>query len=218
MVCFLQLKGTPGSSSVDSTRSEITVEISTPSPLPHNKSFNVSENSTEFFEIQTITSILLQEGTADSSSCMLRMVTSTVYRNVCRNISVCMHMHTHAHAHTHTYTHIRTNIPTHTHTHTYTHKRTHAHKQTDRHTNAHAYTHDMNAGKTHSCFVHRNRRITPTHPSTPTSILTHTLLHPLYGIGGVQFCDYSCSCVYCDFEFSKFVFSTLRSRSCFEFN
>ena len=42
-------------------------------------------------------------------------------------------------------------------------------------------------------------------------------LHPLYGIYGVQFCDYSCSCVYCDFEFLKFVFSTLQSRSCFKF-
>jgi len=28
-------------------------------------------------------------------------------------------------------------------------------------------------------------------------------LHPLYGIGGVQICDFSCSCVYCDFEFFK---------------
>jgi len=27
-------------------------------------------------------------------------------------------------------------------------------------------------------------------------------------------CDFSCSCVYCDFEFLKFVFSTLQSRSC----
>jgi len=26
-------------------------------------------------------------------------------------------------------------------------------------------------------------------------------LHPLYGIGGVQFCDLSCSWVYCSFEF-----------------
>jgi len=26
-------------------------------------------------------------------------------------------------------------------------------------------------------------------------------LQPLYGIGGVQFCDFSCSCVYCDFDF-----------------
>jgi len=34
-------------------------------------------------------------------------------------------------------------------------------------------------------------------------------------LNGVQFCDCSCSCVYCDFEFLKFVFSTLRSRSCF---
>jgi len=43
-------------------------------------------------------------------------------------------------------------------------------------------------------------------------------LHSLYGIGSVQFCDYSCSCVYCDFEFLKFVLSTLRSRSCFNNN
>jgi len=41
-------------------------------------------------------------------------------------------------------------------------------------------------------------------------------LHPLYGIGGVQFCDFLCSCVYCDFEFLKFVFSTLQSRSCWQ--
>ena len=27
-------------------------------------------------------------------------------------------------------------------------------------------------------------------------------LHPLYGIGVVQFCDLSCSCVYCGFESS----------------
>ena len=41
-------------------------------------------------------------------------------------------------------------------------------------------------------------------------------LHPLYGIGGVQFFDFSCSCVYCDFEFLKFVFSTLQSRNSFQ--
>jgi len=29
-------------------------------------------------------------------------------------------------------------------------------------------------------------------------------------------CDFSCSCVYCDFEFLKFVFSMLQSRSCFQ--
>ena len=39
---------------------------------------------------------------------------------------------------------------------------------------------------------------------------------PQMGLNGVQFCDCSCSCVYCDFEFLKFVFSTLRSRSCFQ--
>ena len=38
------------------------------------------------------------------------------------------------------------------------------------------------------------------------------------GLNGVQFCDCSSSCVYCDFELLRFVFSTLRSRSCFEFN
>jgi len=36
------------------------------------------------------------------------------------------------------------------------------------------------------------------------------------GLNGVQFCDCSCSCAYCDFEFLRFVFSTLRSRSCFQ--
>ena len=41
---------------------------------------------------------------------------------------------------------------------------------------------------------------------------------PYMGLNGVQFCDWSCSCVYCDFEFLKFVFSTLRSRSWFKFN
>ena len=40
-------------------------------------------------------------------------------------------------------------------------------------------------------------------------------LHPLYGICGVQF-GFLCSCVYCDFEFLKFVFSTLLSRSCWQ--
>jgi len=29
-------------------------------------------------------------------------------------------------------------------------------------------------------------------------------------------CDLSCSCVYCDFEFLRFVFSTLKSRSCLQ--
>ena len=38
---------------------------------------------------------------------------------------------------------------------------------------------------------------------------------PYVGLNGVQFCDCSCSCVYCNSEFSKFVFSTLRSGSCF---
>jgi len=39
---------------------------------------------------------------------------------------------------------------------------------------------------------------------------------PYVGLNGVRFCDCSCSCVYCDSEFVKFVFSTLRSRSCFQ--
>ena len=41
---------------------------------------------------------------------------------------------------------------------------------------------------------------------------------PYVGLNGVQFCDCSCSCVYFDCEFGEFVFSTLRSRSCFTFN
>ena len=39
-------------------------------------------------------------------------------------------------------------------------------------------------------------------------------LHPLYGNGGVQFCDLSDSCVYCGFEFLRFVFSTLERNGC----
>jgi len=39
---------------------------------------------------------------------------------------------------------------------------------------------------------------------------------PYAGLNGVQFCDCSCSCVYCDSEFVNFVFSTLRSRNCFQ--
>ena len=55
-------------------------------------------------------------------------------------------------------------------------------------------------------------------PKTPShyKYLMGPRLHPLYGIGSVQFCDFSCSCVYCDFEFLKFVFSTLQSRSCWQ--
>ena len=39
---------------------------------------------------------------------------------------------------------------------------------------------------------------------------------PYVGLNGVQFCNCSCSYVYCDFEFMNFVFSTLQSRSCFQ--
>jgi len=42
------------------------------------------------------------------------------------------------------------------------------------------------------------------------------LLHPFIWDWRCSVCDFSCSCVYCDFEFFKFVFSTLRSRSCFQ--
>jgi len=34
------------------------------------------------------------------------------------------------------------------------------------------------------------------------------LLHPLDGIGGVQLFDFSCSCVYCDFDSLRIVLTT----------
>ena len=39
---------------------------------------------------------------------------------------------------------------------------------------------------------------------------------PYTGLAVFSFAIFSCSCVYCDFEFLRFVFSTLQSRSCWQ--
>jgi len=65
------------------------------------------------------------------------------------------------------------------------------------------------------CLLITKRPKAPSH----YRYLIWVLCYILYmGLNGVQFCDCSCSCVYCDVEFLKFVFSTLRSRRCFQFN
>ena len=65
------------------------------------------------------------------------------------------------------------------------------------------------------CLLITKRPKAPSHYNYLIRVLFYI---PYMGLNGVQFCDCSCSCVYCDFEFLKFVFSTLRSRSCFKFN
>ena len=59
--------------------------------------------------------------------------------------------------------------------------------------------------KVKSCYViprpSRSFRSNSGPPTDHNPIVLHPCLHPLYGIGGVQFCDLTCSCVYCDFKF-----------------
>ena len=56
-------------------------------------------------------------------------------------------------------------------------------------------------------------------PKTPchSRYLIWVLVYiPYTGLAVFSFAICSCSCVYCDFEFVKFVFSTLQSRSCWQ--
>jgi len=78
--------------------------------------------------------------------------------------------------------------------------------------------HKINGCNETSCCCERCLLITES-PKTPGHYryLIWVLVYiPYTGLAVFSYAIFSCSCVYCDFEFLKYVFSTIQSRSCWQ--
>jgi len=151
------------------------------------------------------------------------------------HVHICIHTHTHTqmqtyiHRYMYTYMHayINTHIHTHTHTHTYIYLHLHMHQRTlveqpARVSSSFGCCHRNFGLKFFSlslslspwrarCLLITKSPAAPCDYRYPVCVLYYI---PYVGLNGVQFCDCSCCCVYCDYEFWNPCFQRFWSRSC----